>query len=670
MKRKNNGFTLVELLAVIIVLALIITIAIPSVLNTTNRAKKQAFFLYGQNLESKATAKYTQDQDNDETFDGCKVYDIKDLYTDDTITEENNGEVNTEYEGWIKVSRELKNTERKNATIIIQNSNKNIEYIKYCVAESDSCVPDKSYIFNPEDREIIVTHTLKEKQTLCTNYSINSNNELKENQGLECMSYERATGYTKDVKYVVTLTYKSRDYAVENFEINGTITQKDFDKAIKEFKDKYQSREVNKLQISSPTCKAGDEVLIKGTTTAKDYQEKETTNKTTNPICKDLTDDQKKYYVRLDANGGFVEQTMFEQCSTCDNNVELPEPEKSNHTFDGWYLDKQFTNKVVGNNTINLEKNPKRNTEDCIIGYKDIFLYAKWIENETETTTTQKYTEHSTETTTTKQFTETTTTQVFDITDHSLLLENLSVSGYKIDFSPIKFYYEVTIPNNETSININAKAETPNTTTVTITGNQNIPEGDHVVIIKLTNNETKKESVYRILVSRLSGSGERITQSTQPIQEEWTPDSGLPDPKLDESNAQLSSLLISGYVIDFDPSVYEYVLKVTKLDPLPITATPKSKKAIVNIYGNEKLEDGSIVEVYVQSGNGYYNKRYKIEIKLEEEVNIASKYVRNVLIVLSILAALIILVSMTNKKRKFSVIKKTVVNNQNENNNQ
>ena len=42
MKRKNKGFTLVELLALIVILALIALIATPIILNVINDAKKQA----------------------------------------------------------------------------------------------------------------------------------------------------------------------------------------------------------------------------------------------------------------------------------------------------------------------------------------------------------------------------------------------------------------------------------------------------------------------------------------------------------------------------------------------------------------------------------------------------------------------------------------------------
>lgn len=50
MKNRSHkkGFTLVELLAVIVVLALIMVFAVPSILTTMNSAKKKSFQMYGE----------------------------------------------------------------------------------------------------------------------------------------------------------------------------------------------------------------------------------------------------------------------------------------------------------------------------------------------------------------------------------------------------------------------------------------------------------------------------------------------------------------------------------------------------------------------------------------------------------------------------------------------
>lgn len=63
MKKLNNkGFTLVELLAVIVVLAIIMIIAIPSVLKSMNNAKKGAFKIEAQKVLNTAQQIYESDE--------------------------------------------------------------------------------------------------------------------------------------------------------------------------------------------------------------------------------------------------------------------------------------------------------------------------------------------------------------------------------------------------------------------------------------------------------------------------------------------------------------------------------------------------------------------------------------------------------------------------------
>ena len=56
--KKNKGFTLVELLAVIVILAIIMIIAIPAVLNTMETAKKKSMMEFAQKVMNKAEEKY------------------------------------------------------------------------------------------------------------------------------------------------------------------------------------------------------------------------------------------------------------------------------------------------------------------------------------------------------------------------------------------------------------------------------------------------------------------------------------------------------------------------------------------------------------------------------------------------------------------------------------
>lgn len=58
MKNNKKGFTLVELLAVIIVLALILVLIVPTVLSTMNDAKRKTFSMYGQRVLTNAQTVY------------------------------------------------------------------------------------------------------------------------------------------------------------------------------------------------------------------------------------------------------------------------------------------------------------------------------------------------------------------------------------------------------------------------------------------------------------------------------------------------------------------------------------------------------------------------------------------------------------------------------------
>lgn len=75
--KKKNGFTLVELLAVIVVLAIIMIIAIPSVLDTMNQARKQSFALYVNKVVTAVQQQYTYDSNGGAIQGaGLYVYDI------------------------------------------------------------------------------------------------------------------------------------------------------------------------------------------------------------------------------------------------------------------------------------------------------------------------------------------------------------------------------------------------------------------------------------------------------------------------------------------------------------------------------------------------------------------------------------------------------------------
>ena len=60
--KKENGFTLVELLAVIAILAILVLVALPNVLDMFVNAKKSAFLTEVQTIYKETTSKYISEK--------------------------------------------------------------------------------------------------------------------------------------------------------------------------------------------------------------------------------------------------------------------------------------------------------------------------------------------------------------------------------------------------------------------------------------------------------------------------------------------------------------------------------------------------------------------------------------------------------------------------------
>ena len=92
--KNKKGFTLVELLAVIVVLAIIMIIAIPNVLSSMDTAKKSSFIIEARKVLNKAQEQYQAD-----TLTGSPkaCYTITDLGTD----------TGGKYKGYVTVSNNV-----------------------------------------------------------------------------------------------------------------------------------------------------------------------------------------------------------------------------------------------------------------------------------------------------------------------------------------------------------------------------------------------------------------------------------------------------------------------------------------------------------------------------------------------------------------------------------
>ena len=209
MKKKSKGFTLVELLAVIVILAVILVITIPTVLKAANAAKKESFFLYAQSLQSKAIAQYTQDLEQDKEKTDCAVYSIEDdLHLSDT----------GKFQGWVQVKRTPVSSGKNNVEVTL-NDSRGLEYVKYCVAKGNSCTPTDTYQVEDGAKTVTIFKAVSEGYVLCANYQYADNKTLKQG-ATKCMTYANGTAAHDTYDYELKISLIDDSYAADNVAFN------------------------------------------------------------------------------------------------------------------------------------------------------------------------------------------------------------------------------------------------------------------------------------------------------------------------------------------------------------------------------------------------------------------------------------------------------------------
>ena len=199
MKRKNKGFTLVELLAVIVILALIALIATPIILNVINDAKKQAAkdsaYGYMDAVEKYIVSSELEDESiNDGTY---SVEDLNNMGVSVKGSTPDNGNIeikNKEVKsydigiyGYVVSNGEVKKVSTtkkiKNGTAVYYNP----ETRKKCSeSESKSTTGTKNgcmkwYVFNDKEGNATVNVILDHNTTAMVAWNSTGNNsEMKE----------------------------------------------------------------------------------------------------------------------------------------------------------------------------------------------------------------------------------------------------------------------------------------------------------------------------------------------------------------------------------------------------------------------------------------------------------------------------------------------------------
>ena len=202
-------------------------------------------------------------------------------------------------------------------------------------------------------------------------------------------------------------------------------------------------------------------------------------------------------------------------------------------------------------------------------------------------------------------------------------LKSLTIKNQKIDFSPDTLEYEIKVLKNVSKLEIEAKANDKNAT-VKIT-NPSLQIGENTIKIEVTNDDSK--TTYVIKVTKLNED--------------------------DKSLANLKSLKIDGYELDFSSGKYEYDLRIKNENYLKIKAEAKMDEADVEITGNLDLVDGSIIKIRVNYDDDIHNV-YKINI-IKDGTIITKKSVNRkaaaLVIAFDVISMLVI--GVLNLKEKF-----------------
>ena len=218
MKEKNKGFTLVELLAVIVILALIALIATPIILNVINDAKKQAAkdsaYGYMDAVEKYIVSSELEDKSiKDRTYrveELNKKISVKGSTPDNGNIEIKNSSVKSYdigIDGYVvsngKVDKVSTTKSFKNGTAVYYNpetGNKcSKEAVKSTTGIKNGCM--KWYVFNDKEGNATVNVILDHNTTAKVAYNSTGNNsEMKEVK----KALENDTGTWKNTARLIT----------------------------------------------------------------------------------------------------------------------------------------------------------------------------------------------------------------------------------------------------------------------------------------------------------------------------------------------------------------------------------------------------------------------------------------------------------------------------------
>lgn len=497
MRKNNKGFTLVEVLLVIALLAVIVAITIPAVAQITDNSKRKAFYLYALNLVTKATNHYVaayQDLEqisvDDYSKADCIVYDIK-----NDLEIENTGN----YEGWVKIIRNKKaatEVDSKLASISFSmaepTNEENEEYYsangkykdgilypKFCISKEGTCTPSQSVNIQEYQYKFTINKVINKGETLCANYQKVSGNTLV-TAATNCMAYENALVLPTDYTYDVIVSFKDNSYAIEDLNMRN-IDEKKFNVALEDYINRPNIQSKQRLEIHQPTCDGSTGITI-GTA---EEQTTQTTVITTKEAPEELLLSSlniQGYDIGFNP-GQLTYSLQVPNYVTSLNVTAVPMISSTKVTITG---QNDFS---IGQNRINiLLEGENANTSRYVI------YVNRLRENTTRTTISTTTTTRSTRTKnvivyTTREITTKQGAPDPTLPESNTQLEFLTISKHQdINFSPDTYYYDVKIDKDEDMLYLNYRAKNPNATVV-VTGNSNLKNGSQIEILVRSENE-------------------------------------------------------------------------------------------------------------------------------------------------------------------------------------
>lgn len=520
--KKNKGFTLVEILAVIVILAIIMLLTIPAISGVVGTAKKQSFYLYSQSIYEKAYNKYVLQLNNRSTEDiDCSVYriDSDDLDIDNT----------EDYQGWVMVKRvpASSGSYKYSLTLDTGNSTKKLYEVKYCTIEGTECDPYtqpsnndsyySEYYDSHEQSRIVLERTLPNNNyALCAAYDyVDDTGHMRRKNTVCATNKTLVTGDKYD--YEVTLTMRDKTHAVENalMQKDSNNTNTTFRELFYSYMDSYSRVSSNRqrMPIHELTCDGSQGATLYNNGEVITTHEATTTTTTRHQNVSNPTETVAQTTVEPETTVESVDTSLLlEYLNVSGYDIGFSPTQTSYHFTVPYAVeslnvtarakDKNAKVEITGGNTLAVGSNVIRvfvHTDDQLESYKEInyYIYVTRQANPSGGGYAGQIR---------------ITTKVEDITANGLpdptlpesnaLLNNIIVSGYEFNdpFVPKTFEYDIEIPKSVNKLVMTATPQNTNAS-VTITGNDNLSDGSEIIINVISSNGFYR-TTYKIKVHK------------------------------------------------------------------------------------------------------------------------------------------------------------------------